>query len=267
MKRTPLTTEIRAATPGGSINASYRFSSRNGSAASRAWNAHGVRLAVATATGAALLLSWPFSSASPATDLIRSADRAAGTVSVRLQPRIVDYEPARVSVSGLSAAAVSVRIRGANDPAGIAYHWTPYPWRRLRLVQGRWQGALPAPPLRGIWLQLEVHQSKRLLQSPRWLLRVLPPGTLKHSAFRTPRAVIRDYVSSLHGNQVLVATRRWPQAAFDHRDPRLQRLFAIAYAPRGDNKPSARLGLFITTVRDGYHGRWRLLEATTSPYD
>jgi hypothetical protein len=47
----------------------------------------------------------------------------------------------------------------------------------------------------------------------------------------------------------------------------LQRLFAIAYAPEGDTRPNAPLGLFVTTVRDGYHGRWRLLEASTEPYD
>jgi len=173
-----------------------------------------------------------------------------------------------VLVSGLSASAVSVRLEGADDPAGLAYQWTPYRWRRLRLVRGAWRGILSAPPLRGIYrLQFQVQRSKRFLQSPHWLLRVLPPGALKRSAFQTPRAVIRDYVSDLPGDRVLVAARRWPQAAFDHRDPRLQRIFAIAYAPRGDRRPGARRGLFITTFRNGYRGRWRLLEATIHPPD
>ena len=43
-------------------------------------------------------------------------------------------------------------------------------------------------------------------------------------------------------------------------------LFVIAYAPRGDNRPGSRLGRFISTVRNGYHGRWRVLEVTTQPY-
>jgi hypothetical protein len=47
----------------------------------------------------------------------------------------------------------------------------------------------------------------------------------------------------------------------------MNRMFAIAYAPRGDNRVGSRLGLFVTTVRNGLHGRWRLLEATTQPYD
>jgi hypothetical protein len=122
--------------------------------------------------------------------------------------------------------------------------------------------------LRGIYqLQFRVQGRKRPLQSPRWVLRVLPPGTLKRPAFPTPRGVVHDYVSDLPGNQVLVASRSWPRAAFDHRDPRLHRLFVIAYSHRGNHRASARLGLFITTVRNGYRGRWRLLEATTAPYD
>jgi hypothetical protein len=40
----------------------------------------------------------------------------------------------------------------------------------------------------------------------------------------------------------------------------------IAYAPRGDSRPGSRLGLFVSTVRSGFRGRWRVLEATTQPY-
>jgi len=191
-----------------------------------------------------------------------SADSA---LRVRLKPRVVEYGAVRVSVSGISAAAVSVRPKGANDLRGPAYQWTPFPWRRLRLVRGRWYGALAAPPLLGIYqLQLRV-QSRGLLQSPRWLLRVLLPGTLNSSAFSSPRALIRDYVTDLPGKQLLVSDRQRPQAAYDHRDPRLLRLFVIAYAPRSHNTPDTRRGLFISMFRNGYHGRWRLLEATVSP--
>jgi hypothetical protein len=192
----------------------------------------------------------------------------ARSIRVRVQPRVVEYRPFRVSLAGVTAAAVSVRLRGADDPNGLAYRWTPYRWHRLRLIHGGWRGVLPVPPLRGIYqVQFRVRHSTRLLQSPRWLLRVLPPGTLKRSGFQTPQAVVSNYVRDLPGDQALVAVRSWPQAAFDHRDPRLHRIFVIAYAPRGDKRPSSRLGVFITTVRDGYHGRWRLLEATQGPPD
>jgi len=193
---------------------------------------------------------------------------AAETVRVQLQPRVIEYGLARVSVSGIRATSVSARLLGANDPAGVAYQWTPYRWRRLELVRGRWSGVLSAPPLLGIYpLQFRIQQPKRLVRSPHWLLRVLSPGTLKRPALATPLAVIRNYASKLPGNQVLVAERPWPQAAYDHRDARLLRLFVIAYRPQDDNSPSTRRGLFITTFRDGYHGRWRLLQATVSPPD
>jgi hypothetical protein len=116
-------------------------------------------------------------------------------------------------------------------------------------------------------MQFQIQGPKRLLRSPHWLLRVLPPGTLNRPAFTTPLAAIRNYVSKLPGDQVLVAERPWPHPAYDHRDPRLLRLFVIAYAPQDDNTRSTQRGMFITTVRDGYHGRWRLLEATASPPD
>jgi hypothetical protein len=150
----------------------------------------------------------------------------------------------------------------------LAYEWAPYRWRRLRIHGDTLRGLLPAPALLGIYrLQLRAGHERRVVSSARWLLRVVPHGTMARPSFPTAAAAVRQFVATLRGDQVLVALRRWPQAAFDHRDPRLNRLFVIAYAPRGDNRLSSRLGLFVTTVRDGYRGRWRLLEATTQPYE
>jgi hypothetical protein len=149
----------------------------------------------------------------------------------------------------------------------LAYEWTPYPWQSLERHDGELHGVLPAPALVGIYrLQLRVEGGRRFLSSSRWLLRVFPRGTARR-AFATPAAALREFVARLPGDEVLVALRRWPRADFDHRDPRLNRLFVIAYAPRGDHQRSSRLGLFITTVRDGFHGSWRVLKATTQPYD
>jgi hypothetical protein len=167
----------------------------------------------------------------------------------------------------MSARSVSVHLAGATDESGLAYVWTPYRWHRLRLVQGAWRGLLPAPALRGIYqLQFRLHPGKRLRPSPHWLLRVLAPGTLNRPSSPNPADVIRDFVSHLPGDQVLIHLRRWPQASFDRRDPRLNRIFVIAYAPRGNNQPGAQIGLFITTIRNGFHGQWSLLQATVQPY-
>jgi hypothetical protein len=147
-------------------------------------------------------------------------------------------------------------LLGAIDRTGLAYEWTPYPWRPLGLIGSSWHGLLPAPPLLGIYqLQLRL-DGRTLLTSPHWLLHVFARGTMSRRSFPTAVAAIRDFVAHLAGNQQLVALRQWPRVAFDHRDPRLQRLFVIAYAPRGDQRPASRRGLFVTTVRDGFRGRW-----------
>jgi hypothetical protein len=188
---------------------------------------------------------------------------------VVLRPDVVGlFRRASISVTGLSARTVDVRLAGATDESGPAYEWTPYHWRRLQLSQGAWRGSLPSPALRGIYqLQVRVGGARRLLQDHRWLLRVFDPGTRARPSFATPAAVIRAFVAGLPDHQVLRALRRWGPATFDHRDPRLNRLFVIAYSPRDDDRPATRRGLFIAVSREGYHGRWRLLETTAEPYD
>jgi hypothetical protein len=183
-----------------------------------------------------------------------------------LSPVIDLYHPEGITVGGLKAHGAEVRLLGAIDRRGLAYEWTPYPWRHLRLLHGSWHGLLTPPPLLGIYqLQLRI-DGHALLTSPNWLLRVFQPGTRSRQPYPTATAAVRGYVTQLAGSQHLVAIKQWPLAPFDHRNPRLHRLFVIAYAPSGDQRTDSRRGMFITTVRDGFHGRWRLLDATTQPY-
>jgi hypothetical protein len=201
---------------------------------------------------------------------VRAASRVrVDRVRVTLQPRVTDlYHPASIAVSGIAAHDVEVRLLGATDRAGLAYQWAPYRWRRLQLQRGTWRGVLPTPPLLGIYqVQLRLDDGRRVLSSANWLLRVFPPGAVRRRSFPTAVAAVRDYVAHLPGDQVLVALKPWPQAAFDHRDRRLHEFFMLAYAPRADNRVDSRIGLFITTVRDGFHGHWRLLQAAVGPYD
>lgn len=199
----------------------------------------------------------------------RAGSPSEQPVRVRLQSRVTQvYHSTTLSVSGIAARRVDVRLLGATDRAGIAYEWTPYPWQRLRQVGETWRGVLPAPALPGIYvLQLRLDGGRSLLSSAHWLLRVFPRGTSTRRSFPTAVAAVRDFVTHMPGDEALVALRPWPQAKFDHRDPRLHRLFVIAYAPIGDSRRSSRLGLFVTIVRNGFHGRWLLLEATSAPYD
>jgi hypothetical protein len=178
------------------------------------------------------------------------------------------FHATSVQVSGMTTHEAAVRLIGGTDERGLAYRWTPYPWQELRSADGGWRGLLPAPALPGIYqIQLRLDHGRELLTSSHWLLRVFPHGTMSRRPSPTAAGAVGDFVARLPGNQALVALRRWPQAEFDHRDPRLHRIFVIAYAPRGDDRPGSRLGLFVTTVRNGFHGRWRVLQATTEPYD
>jgi hypothetical protein len=198
-----------------------------------------------------------------------AASAKPGAVRMMFGPPSIDlYHSASVRATGIVARSVEVRLVGAIDGAGLAYEWTPYRWRQLRFRDGAWRGVLPAPPLFGIYrLRLRLDHGRSFLSSGRWLLRVFPSGTMSRPSFPTAVAAVRHFVARLPGHEALVALRRWPLARFDHRDQRLNRLFVIAYAPRGDNNLTSRTGLFISTVRDGFDGRWRVLQATAQPYD
>ena len=104
-----------------------------------------------------------------------------------------------------------------------------------------------------------------MLRSDHWLLRVFARGTLARPAFKTPEEVAAYWVSTVGAKARIDALRRWPRPAFDRRDRRLHQLMVIAYSPDAKTKARDRLGIFVTAVRDGYHGRWRLLEATAVP--
>jgi hypothetical protein len=95
-------------------------------------------------------------------------------------------------------------------------------------------------------------------------LRVFAPGTRARPSFDEPSDVVRWWVRAIpHGT--LVAFKAWPRPAFDRRDPRLHRLFVVAYSPPGHPLVGDRLGMFVTAFRNSYGGRWQLLEATVEP--
>jgi hypothetical protein len=87
---------------------------------------------------------------------------------------------------------------------------------------------------------------------------------LSRPSYSTPSAVVRSWVRTVaHGT--VDAVRRWQPLTWDHRDPRLHRLFVVAYSPPGKPAIGDRLGMFVTAVRNGFNGRWLFLEATITP--
>lgn len=179
-----------------------------------------------------------------------------------LSPRVVvPYGWSTIEIVGAAdASAVAVRLSGASDITG-----QPMPWIPLRRDGDRWTSRLPQPVLAGIYpIEVRTRPASVATSAPATYLRVYWPGTEAHPSFTTPEQVAESWVHDISGG-TLDAIRPWPGTAIDHRLPTLHRLFVIAYSPPGQPAAADRLGAFITAVREGFHGPWRLLEASISP--
>jgi hypothetical protein len=183
-------------------------------------------------------------------------------VRITLRPPIVaPYDWSTIDITGLThASAVEVRIVGASATNGTLSPWIP-----LRRQHSDWGARLPQPVFPGIY-PIELRTQPPLATTPRPItyLRVYWPGTSKRPLFHSPEQAVQWWVSHL-ANGTLVAIRRWPPQAIDHRLTLLHGLFVVAYTPRSPPTQAARLGAWITTVREGSHGHWRVLEAGVTP--
>jgi hypothetical protein len=192
---------------------------------------------------------------------VKQRSATVSTARVELGPPIVGLgHRSSIVVSNLQVPSLQVLLMGATDEFG-----KPLGWRSLRSVDGSWRGNLPTPAFLGIYpVVLRIQVGAKPFGAPQWLLRVFAPGTRSRPTFDDPVQVVDWWVQAVAG-ETLVAVKAWPRPDFDRRDPRLHRLFVVAYAPSGDTNPDDQLGTFITAVRDGYQGRWRFLEATVEP--
>jgi hypothetical protein len=199
----------------------------------------------------------------------RSADNVVHHASEAAEAPVVIPHPAVVRLGGSASVAVrgfagprlEVRLAGATTPGG-----SPLGWRPLHLVGLTWRGRLPKPALRGIYpIEVRAAAGSPLLRSASWMFRVYASGTRSRPSFATPEDVAKWWVRIAPDHARLVALKRWRRPAFDLRDRRLHQLLVVAYSPAGHPSVGDRLGMFITAVRDGFSGRWRLLEATVEP--
>ena len=211
----------------------------------KAWQVMGAVLACVAATGSAA-----------------AGAGEQGTI-VAAHPAVVRLGGlSTVTVSGVSGASLEVRLPGATT-----VHGTAFGWRTLLRGPGGWHGVLPRPALRGVYpIEIRVGLGSSVLSSPRWLLRVLAPGTMARPAFATPLGVARWWAATVPSQPShVVAFKMWHLPDSDRRDPRLHRLLVIAYSPVGDRRIRDRLGIWITAFRATPTSPWRLLEATVKP--
>jgi hypothetical protein len=186
---------------------------------------------------------------------------ATAAPHVDLQPAVVTLgEPVTVVVSGWRPSHLEVALAGATTARGRLLGW-----RTAHRAGVAWAATLPRPALRGIYpVLLRARPASAVVRSPRWLLRIFRRAARGEPTFATPQAVVRWWVQTRPQGTV-AALRRWRRSDFDKRDTRLHRLYVVAYNPPGKPGVANRLGMFVTVVRDGYSGRWRLLEATVQP--
>ena len=192
------------------------------------------------------------------------ASAAEAAPQVELQPAVAQLrERVTIAVSGIHARSLEVLLAGATERLGNQPA-SQLPWMPLHLVDGAWRGTLPAPALPGIY---PVVLRTRAGAAP-----IRSGGCSCGSSRRAPAHSLHSPVPSTSfaggcglQHAKLVAIKAWPRPGFDLRDLRLHRLFVVAYSPSGHPQVRDRLGMFVTAVRDGYSGRWRLLEATLEP--
>ena len=219
-------------------------------------------VALALVAGASAAAPLARADAAPLRGLNGSPVASAVSMEVTVRPAVVlRGHGAAVTVTGIAAPSLEVRAAGASVNLGKRLPWTP-----LRFTDGAWHGVLPASEFRGIYpLELRIRRGSRVWRSDRWLLRVFARGTLARPTFSTPEGAARWWVRTLPSHATLAAVKRWPPPAFDLRDPRLHQILVLAYNQAGHPAVRDRLGIFVTAVRDGFHGSWRLLEATAAP--
>lgn len=185
----------------------------------------------------------------------------AASPELSLHPGVVALgERATAVIEGWRGSQLEVELFGATDARGRLLGW-----RSAHRLGFRWTAELPAPALRGIYpLLLRERAGGLVVRSHQWLLRVFRGEASREPSFAAPREVVRWWVVA-RAHSTFAVMRGWRLPAFDKRDPKLHRLYVVAYNPQGRPGVANRLGMFITVVRDGYDGRWRLLESTVKP--
>lgn len=136
-------------------------------------------------------------------------------VRITVTPRtVVPYGWAWIKVDGVpEATAVAVQLEGASGVLG-----TPIPWIALRRHRdGNWLARLPQPVLPGIYpIKLRTRPNLAISLTEVAYLRVYWDGTDTRPLFPTPEQVAAWWVRNAAGG-TLVAIRRWPRQAIDHR--------------------------------------------------
>jgi len=178
---------------------------------------------------------------------------------LRLEPPVIGLRHATtVVLTGVRGGVPKVELADTTDLPGMRPEWLPM-WK----AGASWRATLAAPPFLGVY-PVRIRIGRTIIGSPVWLLRVFRRDTCMRRSFASPTEVPVWWIRRV-AHATPVAVRPWRLSTHDRRDPRLHRKFVVAYNPAGHRAVGDRLGTFITAVRDGYGGRWCLLQESVYP--
>lgn len=172
--------------------------------------------------------------------------------------------PIRVTVTGVDASRLLVRLRGAQTGAGKATTWLPLV-RRVAV----WAGSLRTPHYWGVYpLELRAGPAAAPRSSAAWLVEVLPAGFRTRPGFATPREVAAWWVRTGPPRARLVSARPWsaPAGTPHNAYNRLLEVELRLLEPWPPVWPEpGRLTMFVSVTRESLRGPWRFVDVGTGP--
>ncbi len=196
--------------------------------------------------------------------LVSAAALASGGTHVAVQPAAAARDGMiRVAVTGVTAPAASVRIRGGLASRGRWFGWVPL----IPTGPGSWRTVLRAPGFLGVY-PVEVRAGGRIVDSNTFV-RILPRGFAARPGFAKPALVAEWWARLAPPGATIRSVATWRRGFFTHRDARLNRLLVVRYDllgawPQQDLRRGAGT-IYLSIARLGYAAPWRLLETVRAP--
>jgi hypothetical protein len=169
----------------------------------------------------------------------------------------------RVAIAGVTAPALSVRLRGGLASGGKWFGWVAL----QSSGPSSWSTVLRAPGYLGVY-PVEI-RTGGVAQTTDAAVEILPRGFAGQPGFATPEQVVEWWTRISPAGAAVTSVTTWHTGFFTHRDPELNRLLAVRFTllrpwPVLHLKPGPHR-IFLSVARLHPDGIWRLLETTTAP--
>lgn len=169
----------------------------------------------------------------------------------------------RIAVTGIQAAAASVKLAGGLAGRGRWFNWVAL----RRSGPGSWWTILRAPGFYGVY-PVQVRAGGRVTDTGR-VVAVLPRGFAGRPGFEQPEQVAQWWARVSPPGATVTSVSTWHTGFYTHRVPTLNRLLLVHVTLHGPWRPvfpkAGPNEIFLSIGRLTPTGLWRLLETATSP--